>query len=196
MAVDGTNGGEPPIATDAIDNGSDGTPPRPGRRILAIAALIAVVAAVVLVAVRAIDDHGGPSDATSPAPSPTPTAATRPPTTTTTTITTTTTATTTPPLTTLPPTTQPTAAPASDRGAPCNPADGHPDCTNATADGTYRIVDGYAAYVTEFQSTRRVTYAPTSTTTVGPPTPTAADEGAGAPVRPPRRIDQRAPPVW
>jgi Ethanolamine utilization protein EutJ (predicted chaperonin) len=44
--------------------------------------------------------------------------------------------------TTTPPTTTTTQPPAP--GSPCDPAAGDPDCTNESADGTFRIVSGYA----------------------------------------------------
>jgi Ethanolamine utilization protein EutJ (predicted chaperonin) len=38
----------------------------------------------------------------------------------------------------------PAPAPTPGPGSPCNPADGNPDCTDASADGSFRIVSGYA----------------------------------------------------
>ena len=44
--------------------------------------------------------------------------------------------------TTTPPTPTTTASPGP--GSPCDPAGGNPDCTDASVDGTFRIVSGYA----------------------------------------------------
>jgi hypothetical protein len=41
-------------------------------------------------------------------------------------------------------TTIPTTTTTPDAGSPCDPASGLPDCTDASADGTFRIVSGYA----------------------------------------------------
>jgi hypothetical protein len=60
-----------------------------------------------------------------------------------------------------PGTTSPSPAPAAAAphdlapGDPCDPADGHPDCTDASADGTFRYVEGYAACVEEWASVGR-----------------------------------------
>ncbi|KRD44373.1 hypothetical protein ASE38_09600 [Cellulomonas sp. Root930] len=34
-------------------------------------------------------------------------------------------------------------------GEPCDPADGSPDCTDATSDGLFRYVEGYADCVAQ-----------------------------------------------
>ena len=59
------------------------------------------------------------------------------------------------PATTTPPAPAPapsaTAAPPTPApGEPCDPADGSPDCTNATGDGAFRYVEGYADCVATF----------------------------------------------
>ena len=42
-----------------------------------------------------------------------------------------------------------TASPTPVPGAPCDPADGSPDCTDASGDGQFRHVEGYADCVAE-----------------------------------------------
>jgi molecular chaperone DnaK len=141
---------------------ADGRPTRDGRgrrRALGVAALVTLVVAAVLGVVLTREQPAGvaaPGDGR--AATTTTTAA--PTTSTTVTVTTTTTADlapgpTTPddeatratatslaqsPATTTIPTTTTTPAP----GSPCDPASGLPDCTDASADGTFRIVSGYA----------------------------------------------------
>lgn len=53
-----------------------------------------------------------------------------------------------PASTSTPATSPPT--PALRPGDPCDPADGSPDCTDATADGQFRYVEGYADCVATF----------------------------------------------
>ena len=55
------------------------------------------------------------------------------------------------------PSAKPTADPSADPtprallpGESCDPADGSPDCTNATADSEYRYIEGYADCVAYF----------------------------------------------
>ena len=43
----------------------------------------------------------------------------------------------------------PTASRALLPGEPCDPADGSPDCTDATADAQYRYIEGYADCVAD-----------------------------------------------
>ncbi|WP_456787494.1 hypothetical protein [Cellulomonas sp. P5_C5] len=40
-------------------------------------------------------------------------------------------------------------------GDPCDPADGSPDCTDATADSEFRYIEGYAACVASFTTDER-----------------------------------------
>lgn len=128
---------------------------------------MAVVLAVVVAGCASdADDSPEPFVPPTAAGDTTTTSTTSPPTTTTTTLATTTApaSTTTPTTTTLPPTTalpSSTAAPTTvasttteaGGGAPgalCDPAAGDPDCTDDTVDGSFRIVEGFAQCLADF----------------------------------------------
>jgi hypothetical protein len=160
--ADATGAVAPPAGQDDAGH----VPPaaaRPGsrrraRRVLGVAALVTLVATAVFGATRlpadpddsaAPDERRGVTTTTDPTTSTTPTTAEA--TTTTTAETTAATAEaatqetvestqTTGTTASRTPATEPTPGP----GSPCNPADGNPDCTDASGDGSFRIVSGYA----------------------------------------------------